>query len=482
MSSNLRQVKPGGVLRVVNLAAVALLVTGCAQPDSSLDAIRARGQLHMVTVNSPTTYYLGAHGPQGFDYRLVSAFASSLGVPLVVNTVANAAAMRSALTHGRADIAAAQISPDGAWRDIGLTTVPYETIPELVVQPRGKPQMHSIEGLRNSRIVLGAGSPQQTLLEYLRIRQAPYLSWKTVRRDEADPLDLVNSGGADYAIVDANEFAFSQHLYPEVVVAFSLPIPRQVQWVVPENASELQQAASRFIESAQNSGELARIEAVARNESVDFDYESAHQFQADIAARLPALQSLFEEASQATGLDWRLLAAVGYQESKWQDAATSANGARGIMMLTNDAATTVGVDRDNLRQNILGGARYLAQVIDTIPKRIPDPDRTWLALAAYNVGYGHLEDARVLAQMHGKNPDSWSDVRTQLPLLAEEQWYMRAKRGYARGWEPAKFVEGVRQYLAVLEWIDADKTARSRVMTTRSAAIVGTEQPNRLLN
>ncbi len=95
----------------------------------------------------------------------------------------------------------------------------------------------------------------------------------------------------------------------------------------------------------------------------------------------------------------------------------------------------------NLRQNILGGARYLAQVIDTIPKRIPDPDRTWLALAAYNVGYGHLEDARVLAQMHGKNPDSWSDVRTQLPLLAEEQWYMRAKRGYARGWEPAKFVE-----------------------------------------
>jgi membrane-bound lytic murein transglycosylase F len=481
MSSNLRQAKPGGALRITVMAAVALLA-GCARPDFSLDAIRARGELRMVTVNSPTSYYLGANGPQGFEYRLVSAFASSLGVPLVVDTVPNAAAMRSALAHGRADIAAAQISPDGAWRDIGLTSVPYQSIPELVVQPRGKPQPRSLEGLRNSRVVLLAGSPQQTLLEYLRIREAPWLSWTAVRRADADPLDLVNSGSADYAIVDANEFTFARHLYPEAVVAFSLPNPRQVQWVVPENAVELQQAANRFIESAQNSGDLANIEAVAHSESGDFDYESAHQFQSDIAARLPALQSLFEQASQATGLDWRLLAAVGYQESKWQGEAASASGASGIMMLTSDAASTVGVDRANLSQNILGGARYLAQVIDTIPKRIPEPDRTWLALAAYNVGYGHLEDARVLAQMHGKNPDLWNDVRAQLPLLAEERWYTRVKRGYARGWEPARFVEQVRQYLSVLEWLDADKTARSRTMTTRSAAIVGPEQGSRLLN
>ena len=141
-------------------------------------------------------------------------------------------------------------------------------------------------------------------------------------------------------------------------------------------------------------------------------------------------------------------------------------------MLTSDAAATVGVnDRGNLRQNILGGAKYFVQVIDTIPKRIGEPDRTWLALAAYNVGYGHVEDARVLAQMHRKNPDSWADVRQQLPLLSQEQWYTRAKRGYARGWEPAKFVEQVRQYLAVLEWIGADKSARNRVMPTRAASI-----------
>jgi membrane-bound lytic murein transglycosylase F len=458
------------------LTAVALLA-GCSHPNSSLEQIRARGELRVVTLNAPTSYYLGAHGPQGFEYRLAAAFARDLGVTLVMKSVPNSAAMRAALSRGRADLAAAQISPDEDWRDIGLTTTPYEEIPEIVVQPRGRAQVHAIAGLSNKRLVVLKGSPQQTLLETLRSEGMSDLHWTALDADEADPLELINSGGADYAVLDASEFAFAQHLHPEFMVAFALPDPRPVQWVVPMGAEQLLQSANRFFAGVRTSGELARIESDARNESGDFDYVAAHQFQSDIAERLPALQGLFEEAAQASGLDWRLLAAVGYQESKWQGGAASADGARGIMMLTSDAATAVGVDdRADLRQNIVGGARYLAQVIDTIPKRIPEPDRTWLALAAYNVGYGHLEDARVLAQSHGKNPDSWADVRSQLPLLAQEKWYLRAKRGYARGWEPAKFVEQVRQYLAVLEWIDADKTARNRLLPKFTATMAGAEE------
>ena len=457
--------------------AVATLLAGCSHPNSSLEQIRARGELRVVTLNAPTSYYLGAHGPQGFEYRLAAAFARELGLPLVMQSVPDAAAMRAALSRGRADLAASQISPDEHWRDIGLTTTPYEEIPELVVEPRGRAQVHSIAGLSNKRLVVIRDSPQQTLLETLRSAGMSELHWTALAADQADPLEFINGGGADCAVLDASEFAFAQHLHPEFMVAFALPNPRPVQWVVPRGAEELLQLANQFIAGARTSGELARIQSDASNESGDFDYESAHQFQSDIAARLPALQGLFEEAAQASGLDWRLLAAVGYQESKWQGGAASADGARGIMMLTSDAATEVGVDdRADLRQNIIGGARYLAQVIDSIPKRIAEPDRTWLALAAYNVGYGHLEDARVLAQSHGKNPDSWADVRTQLPLLAEEKWYLRAKRGYARGWEPAKFVEQVRQYLAVLEWIDADKTARNHLLPDSDRTIEGAEE------
>jgi membrane-bound lytic murein transglycosylase F len=472
----LRRGRPFPVRQFTVLAAVALLAA-CSHPNSSLEQIRARGELRVVTLNSPTTYYQGAHGPQGFEYRLAAAFARDLGVRLVMTSMPNTAAMRTALSRGRADLAAAQISPDEDWRDIGLTTTPYEEIPEIVVQPRGRTQVHAIAGLSNKRLVVLRDSPQQTLLETLHSQGMAELHWTALAADQADPLELINSGEADYAVLDASEFAFTQHLHPEFMVAFALPNPRPVQWVVPMGAEQLLQSANRFIAGARTSGELARIQSDARNESGDFDYEVAHQFQSDIAARLPALQGLFEEAAQASGLDWRLLAAVGYQESKWQGSAASADGARGIMMLTSDAATAVGVDdRADLRQNIVGGARYLAQVIDTIPKRIAEPDRTWLALAAYNVGYGHLEDARVLAQSHGKNPDSWADVRTQLPLLAEEKWYLRARRGYARGWEPAKFVEQVRQYLAVLEWIDADKTARNRLLPAVNHTIAGAEE------
>jgi len=427
-------------MRLGAALAAALLLAACAHPQSALQRIRSRGELRVVTLNDPTSYYLGAQGPQGFEYRLASAFARQLQVRLVIEPLPDEAAMRAALAAGSADIAAAQISPQGQWLQAGVLTDSYDEIPQLVVQGHGKSHAH-----------------------------------------ELGDLAMLAAGDADYAIVDANEFEFARHLYPDASIAFTLPDTRPLKWVVRAGAVDLAQAANGFFISARASGEFARIEQDAHAESSGFDYEDAHRFQADIATRLPQLQSMFEEAAQTTGLDWRLLAAVGYQESKWQPHAVSADGALGIMMLTPDAASTVGVtDRSDQWQNILGGARYLAQVIDTIPNRIGEPDRTWLALAAYNVGYGHLEDARVLAQMHGKDPDSWNDVRTQLPLLADEQWSARVKRGYARGREPARFVEQVRQYLAVLEWNGTDTLARLHQPAASPLAPSSAEVANRL--
>ncbi|HEX4023429.1 MAG TPA: membrane-bound lytic murein transglycosylase MltF [Steroidobacteraceae bacterium] len=433
----------------------ALLLASCGHSQGALAQIRARGKLRVVTLNTPTSYYLGAHGPQGLEYRLVSAFAQQLGVGLQVEAVLDEAAMRASLSQGRADLAAAQISADARWRGAGVATHSYEQVAQLVVQGRGRPRARDVTDLVASRVAVRAGSPQARLLQTIRGEGVPRLSWIEQSTVQPDPLELVERGDADFAVVDANEFAFAQHLYPDVSVAFTLPDARPVQWIVRADGDDLAAAADRFFAAAGASGQIARIEQAARAESDEFDYLEARRFQLDIATRLPQLQELFQQAAKATGIDWRLLAAVGYQESRWQMQAVSDDGAQGIMMLTPDAASAIGVtDRTNLSQNILGGARYLAQVLRTIPKHVPEPDRTWLALAAYNVGYGHLEDARVLAQQLGKDPDSWSDVRAELPLLAQVQWYSHARRGYARGWEPAKFVQQVRQYLAVLEWFD----------------------------
>ncbi len=191
-----------------------------------------------------------------------------------------------------------------------------------------------------------------------------------------------------------------------------------------------------------------------------FDYEESRKFEQLLVERLPRYRSLFEEAATRTGIDWRLLAAIAYQESQWDPRAQSPNGASGLMMLTEGTAQSLGVnDRANARESILAGAAYFQQVHDKIPARIPEPDRTWFAIAAYNVGFGHLEDARVLAQSRGKDPDSWTDVRAELPLLAEERWYEQVKRGFCRGWEPVQFVDRIQRFLKLLEWQGSEQMA-----------------------
>jgi len=437
----------------VVLAAASALMSGCGAPPSGLAQLRQRGDLRVATLNEPTSYYLGAHGPQGFEYRLARAFADSLKLQLIIVPARDRTQLRELVSDGSADIAAAQLTVDGTWKRVGLATVPYQQIPQLVVQRRGRPVTHNVAELGGTRVVVRAGSPQLDFLRGLRASGADYLSWTELPREQADPLDWISTGDADYAVVDEDEFRFARHLFPDVTVAFTLPDPRSVQWLVRRTALDLRDAANAFFERSRASGLLAQLNRAAAAESGDFEYLEARRFQDDIAAKLPELRAQFEKGATASGLDWRLLAAVGYQESHWNTHATSADGAMGLMMLTTDTAKAMGVtDRSDAEQNIRGGAVYLSQVLQMIPPRIAEPNRTWMALAAYNVGFGHLEDARVLTQMQGKNPDSWDDVSQFLPQLAEERWYAQARRGYARGWEPVRFVESVRGFLAVLEW------------------------------
>ncbi len=196
----------------------------------------------------------------------------------------------------------------------------------------------------------------------------------------------------------------------------------------------------------------ARPEAAHPPQRARLPRRLAADFHQHIKTRLPALRPSFEAAGRETGLSWRLLAALGYQESKWRAAAVSPRGAQGIMMLMPITATKMGVKNVFVaEENIIGGARYLQYMKERIPKRILDPDRTWLAMAAYNIGIGHLEDARIITQMRKKNPDRWSDVRANLHRLSDPAWHTQVKRGYANGRETLEFVERVSQFAAILE-------------------------------
>ena len=447
--------------RSLGLAAVLVLaLVGCRQQPTALENIRARGEIKVVTLNIPTCYYLGSQGAEGLEFAVAREFARELGVRLVIYPVENDEAMRAALLNGQADVAAAQITPDAKWRQAGDPAAPYGKILQLVVYRQANPRPRSTLQLESARLAVRADSPQEHLLERMKRTVAPNLQWVETAPTTADPLDDVDSGDARFALIDSREYTFSRHLYPNVAIGFALPDPRPVQWVVKHGAHDLVQAVNRFFTAYRSSGQLSKLQQQESGDNRPFAYEESREFQGNITERLPHFRQLFEAAATQSGIDWRLLAAVGYQESKWDPLAQSADGALGVMMLTNDTADAMGIhDRKNPEQNILAGARYLAEVREKVPDRIPEPDRTWLTVAAYNVGFGHLEDARVIAQARGKNPDSWLDVRECLPLLAQERWFLKAKRGYARGWEPVQFVDRVQRYLTLLEWQPGEAVA-----------------------
>ena len=432
---------------------VAMMLVGCTPDPQSLAAIQARGTLNVATLNGPTTYYLGAHGPQGAQYSLATAFANSLGLKLNLYTVVDLPALREELLQGRADIIAADLSPDEFWTGTALASEPYQEIAQLVVMPRGSERAHGLDELANQRIALPRNGAQLRMLEQLRAQAAPDLQWDLVSSVKGDPLELVSQDKADFAMIDATLFAYTRHLFPDVVTAFTLPQARSANWLVSRHSGRLLTRINTFFADLKDHQKMAALLSTATPSSPEFEFQTSQRLQKDIETQLPALRPHFEEASRATAVDWRLLAALGYVESHWQATASSADGAVGIMMLTRETGATLGVtDRNDARQSILAGARYFVQVREQIPDRIAEPERTWFALAAYNVGYGHLEDARRLSQSQGGNPDRWSDVSKALPLLAMIEYYENTKHGFARGWEPAHMVAQVQLFLKLLEW------------------------------
>ncbi len=461
-------------MRALTLAAAiaALTLAGCGRPQHSVLAqVRARGELRVVTLNLPTCYYLGAQGSEGLEFELAARFAQQLGVRLSMYPVANERDMQAELAAGHADIAAASLSDSPDWSGAGVPAAPYANIPQLVVYRRSGTRPRETLQLESARLAVRAGSPQERILEQLKRTVAPTLRWVETAPSSADPVEDVDSGGADYAITDAREFSFAHHLYPNVLVGFELPEERPVRWMVRRDAPQLLAQVNGFFRALQTSGELAQLVVDSSGDNRRFEYEESREFQTHVGDRLPQYRAWFEQAAARTGIDWRLLAAIGYQESKWDPRATSGDGAAGVMMLTADTAEALGIkNRRDPEQSIFAGARYLAQVRARVPPRIAEPDRTWLTIAAYNVGFGHLEDARILTQTDHQDPDSWSAVRAHLPWLAQERWYTRVKRGYARGWEPVQFVDRIQRFLTLLEWQPGEPASAPHVIAQHAAS------------
>ncbi len=441
----------------VLLSAVLLLpfLTSGNDGLNRLEQVLQRGSIILLTRNGASSYFLGAEGATGPEYELVSEFASFIGVEVVVHVADAFSQLTELLRQGKGDLIAANLTRTAS-REAEFRFGPdYDEAHTVVVYRRGQPRPGSLEDLIGKRITIIAGSSYEELLR-LAGEGLEGLAWDSIEAGMEDLLLAVSQGDIDATLVDSNILRFNKQFYPGVNRAFTLEETQPQAWAFQKDDDlSLVQQAHLFISQAREDGTLAAVRDRFYNRDDQLDRGGMFHFLKQVRDRLPALLPVFQEAAKHHKIDWRLLAAMGYQESHWDPMAKSRTGVRGVMMLTQRTARQLGLNnRLDPNQSIQGGARYFLRMHNRIPARIPEPDRTWMALAAYNMGWGHLEDARVITQRQGENPDSWQDVNDRLSLLSQERWYKQTEYGYARGLEAQHYVHNIRNYFDILVWMD----------------------------
>ncbi|MEL7310162.1 MAG: membrane-bound lytic murein transglycosylase MltF [Pseudomonadota bacterium] len=443
-------------MRALIACIAAGALTSVHLPPPLLDQILELGELRVVTRNAPTTYYMGADVPTGPEFDLAKGFADELGVSLVMQPRSAVADLIPAVSSGQAHLAAAGLSITEERLQQVLFSQPYQQVEQHLVYRRGNGKPDTLADIEDAEVVVMAGSSHAETLEALSA-EWPTLSYREDPDTEsAELLEAVANGDIPYTVADSTDFSINRQFHPELRIALDLDVANSIAWAFPAHGGRtLVDRANQYLQKIRRNGELTRILDRYYGHNDDFDYVGTRAFIRHYESRLPRYRDMFEEAADRTGLDWTLLAAIGYQESHWRRSAVSPTGVRGIMMLTRATADYVGIkDREDPAQSIAGGAAFFERLKERIGDGVPEPDRTWMALAAYNVGYFHLKDARKIVEMQKGDPDRWVDVRDALPLLAQRRWYQRVEHGYARGWEPVTYVENIRNYRAILNWLE----------------------------
>lgn len=452
------------IAKLLRLAVIMVLVAGFCAPltasrmPSILEQIQAQGKLVVMSRNGPTTYYEGPEGVTGFEYQLTKGFAKSLGVELEIVELEDLGRMIDGVGQ-RAHLAAAGLTvTERRQQKVAFTNAYMEVTQQLVYNAdQAKPK--DINDLIGKKILVIGSSSHAERLRELR-REYHDLEWE--ERNDIEMLDLlemVHNKKVDFAVVDSNAYDLNNSLYPKAKIAFALSEAQPIAWAFPQTQDKsLLEAANSYIEEAKVKGKLADLSERFYGHVGEIGYSGALVFSRRIESRLPKWQDLLQQAANETELDWLLLAALSYQESHWNPKAKSPTGVRGFMMLTLSTAKEMSVkNRLNAKQSIFGGAQYFKKLLNRMPESIEGQDRIWMTLAAYNVGFGHLEDARILAQHYGSNPNKWADVKEFLPLLAKRQYYKFTKHGYARGHEAVTYVQNIRNFYTVLAWNEQEQ-------------------------
>jgi membrane-bound lytic murein transglycosylase F len=387
-------------------------------------------------------------GMDGFSRDLIKLFAKELGVELTPVVAPDYPALLDLLHAGKIHMAASL--PFRSDDPAVIYSPPLRETRQVIVHHASSRPISDLDRLAGREIVLLTGAPQANTLRTLQLDPPPVL----VELGSGDELALLTDVALrrhELVATDELHFAIAANVHPDIEVALELPDKLYCGWGFPASSGDLLLRATRFIESIKANGTLRQLNDRYFGHLKRMDSRDIEAFLGHVRGRLTHYRRAFQEAQEITGIDWRLLAALSYQESKWDPDATSPTGVRGMMMLTEETADRLGVsNRLDAAESIRAGAKYLAYLMDELPAEVKQPDRLWLALAAYNLGMGHLNGGRYFAPGLKRDPNRWVDMKEVLPLLAQPEYYERLKSGRARGGEAVILVENIRNYYDTL--------------------------------
>lgn len=423
-----------------------------------LDDIRSKGKLIVLTRQAPTTYYYENEREQGFEYELTKQLAQSLNIEVEYKVYDNTYDVMAALAAGEGHIAAAGLTRTETGAKYFHYGPSYKTVEQQVIcNKHTKLPKKNEDLLKHSLLVITDSRSDEKLTE---IKQDyPELQWQSSATLSAEQiLEQVSDGTVDCTVVESNIVSVNRLHHPNLVNAYTLS-EEKLAWALPENSSNLRKYIETWLTQMQSDSTLTAINERYYGYTELFDYHDAAVFLQRVKKRLPKYKSYFKQVAASYNIPWTLLATQAYGESEWNPDAESPTGVRGLMMLTNNTAKSLGVsDRLNPRQSIRGGAKYMQQLLKKIPAEVAEEDRIWFAMAAYNIGIAHLMDARELAKKMGKNPNVWADLKQVLPLLSEKSHFKALKYGYARGKDSVRYIDRIRLYYDLLRKTETSKT------------------------
>ncbi|WP_457745368.1 membrane-bound lytic murein transglycosylase MltF [Sulfurimonas sp.] len=440
---------------------------------SLLDKIKSSKTLNVVLLNAPSTYYIGTDGPQGFEYDLIKAYANHLDADLNITAAHTIKEAIELSQNPNIHITSASLAKTPQREEKFNFGPSYFEVQEQVICNRGMLRSakfpRDVEDLAGLDIMVGVDTSYSETIKALQKDGFEINATVTSEYSTEELLEKVARHEIDCTIADSNIYALNLKYFPEIAMAFSISPREQLAWLLPDGANQLETDMFAWLNDFNQKGKMVQLKDHYYSYVLFFDYYNTKVFYKRLKSRLPKYKKYFKQAAKRFAIPWTLIASVSYQESHWNPKAKSFTGVRGLMMLTLKTAKMLGVkSRLNPQQSVIGGTRHLKHMIKIVPKSVEDENRLKYALAAYNIGMGHVKDAMKLAKRLGLNPNVWSDLKIVLPLLSQKKYYRDLKFGYARGAEPVKYVEAIYNYKDILEKYEKEQMAEGEIKSKKS--------------